>query len=206
MSVMTKPAPTQATFAMSDHEFLEFAPERKAELIGGEFILASPASRGHERLFMFLATLLNTYVRHHNLGEVFGSRTAVRLGVSGEVYEPDICFVRRERSGLITPTYIDGPPDLAVEILSRSTQHDDRTVKKAGYEQAGVAEYWLIHPERPLAEFYRLTGVSYSLVLPDEEGIFRSQAVPGFWLKPAWFWPDAGNPNPLPALRELGVI
>ena len=85
MSVMTKPAPTQATFAMSDHEFLEFAPERKAELIGGEFILASPASRGHERLFMFLATLLNTYVRHHNLGEVFGSRTAVRLGVSGEV-------------------------------------------------------------------------------------------------------------------------
>lgn len=206
MNVLTKPAPAQTVFAMSEQEFLEFAPERKAELIKGEYVMASPASRGHERLFLCLATILNAYVWRHDLGYVFGSRTAVRLGLPGEVYEPDICFVRRERSGLITPTYIDGPPDLAVEILSRSTQHDDRTVKKAGYERAGVAEYWLIHPERPLAEFYRLTGANYSLIPADEDGIFRSQAVPGFWLKLDWFWPDVGDPNPLPALRELGII
>ena len=191
---------------MSDQEFLEFAPERKAELIRGEYVMASPATRSHERLFVFLLTVMNCFVHKNELGIVRGSRTAVCLGLPGEVYEPDICFVRRERSGLITPTYIDGPPDLAVEILSRSTQHDDRTVKKAGYERAGVAEYWLIHPERPLAEFYRLTGANYSLIPADEDGIFRSQAVPGFWLKLDWFWPDVGDPNPLPALRELGII
>ncbi|MCB0256843.1 MAG: Uma2 family endonuclease [Anaerolineae bacterium] len=191
---------------MSDQEFLEFAPERKSELIRGEFIVASPASYRHEWVFVFLLTVPNSFVHKHDLGVVLGSRTAVRLRIRGEVYEPDICFVRRERVGLITPTYIDGPPDLAVEILSRSTEHDDRVVKKAGYERAGVLEYWLIHPERPLAEFYRLTGASYSPIPTDEEGIFRSQTVPGFWLKPAWFWPDSGDPNPLPALRELGVI
>jgi Uma2 family endonuclease len=191
---------------MSDREFLEFAPERKAELIGGEVIMASPASRAHERLFAFLFVLLNAYVWRHDLGHVFGSRTAVRLGIPGEVYEPDICFVRRERSGLITPTYIDGPPDLAVEILSRSTAHDDRTVKKATYEHAGVSEYWVIHPERPLAEFYNLAGASYTLAPVDEEGVYRSAAVPGFWLRQTWLWPESGDPNPLPALQELGVF
>ena len=168
--------------------------------------MASPAGHRHEGLFAFLLTLLNSYVHKNDLGVVRGSRTAVRLGVSGEIYEPDICFVRRERSGLITPTYIDGPPDLAVEILSRSSEHDDRVVKKAGYERAGVLEYWLIHPERPQAEFYRLIGVSYSLVPLDDNGVYHSEAVPGFWLRPAWFWPDAGDPNPLPALQELGII
>ena len=206
MTVLTKPAPAQTAFAMSDREFLEFAPERKSELIRGEFIMASPAGHRHEGLFAFLLTLLNSYVHKNDLGVVRGSRTAVRLGVSGEIYEPDICFVRRERSGLITPTYIDGPPDLAVEILSRSSEHDDRVVKKAGYERAGVLEYWLIHPERPQAEFYRLIGVSYSLVPLDDNAVYRSEAVPGFWLRPAWFWPDAGDPNPLPALQELGII
>lgn len=206
MTVLTKPAPGLSVLAMSDEEFLEFAPERKAELIKGELIMASPASRVHERLFMFLATVLNAYVWRRDLGLVFGSRTAVRLGIPGEVYEPDICFVRRERSGIIAPSYIDGPPDLAVEILSRSSEHDDRVIKKAAYERAGVAEYWLIHPERPLAEFYRLTGVSYSLVPADEEGVFRSQAVPGFWLNLAWLWPEGGDPNPLLAMQQLGLF
>lgn len=149
--------------------------------------------------------MLNAFVHRHQLGVVRGSRTAVRLGIPGEVYEPDLCFVRRERSGLITPTYIDGPPDLVVEILSRFTEHDDRVTKKAGYQRAGVCEYWLLHPDRPLAEFYRLTGVSYTLIPPDEAGVYHSLAVPGFWLDLAWLWPDAGDPDPLVALRQLAV-
>ena len=206
MSAMVKPSVKRDQVGMSDVEFLEFAPERKAELIHGEYTVASPASYSHERLFVFLMTVLNTFVRKHGLGVVLGSRTAVRLGIPGEVYEPDLCFIRRERTGLITSTYVDGPPDLAIEILSRSTLHDDRVVKKAVYEHAGVSEYWVIHPDRFLTEFYRLTGLSYQLVLADDDGIYRSEAVPGFWLRLAWLWPEEGEPDPLGALRELGVI
>jgi len=191
---------------MSDSEFLEFAPERKAELIQGEYIVATPASDAHERVFAFLMTVLNAFVHKYALGVVRGSRTAVRLGIPGEVYEPDLCFVRRERAGLITPTYIDGAPDLVVEILSRATQHDDRVVKKTMYERAGVTEYWVIHPDRPLAEFYRLVGTSYQLIPSDENGIFRSEVLPGFWLRLAWLWPEEGEPDPLAALQELGVL
>jgi Uma2 family endonuclease len=151
-------------------------------------------------------TVLNAYVRKHELGIVRGSRTAVRLGIPGEVYEPDLCFVRRERLGLLMPTYVDGPPDLAVEILSRSSEHDDRVVKKAIYERAGVPEYWVMHPDRPVAEFYRLIGTSYALIPPDEDGVFHSEVVQGFWLKLAWLWPARGEPDPVAALRELGVF
>ncbi len=206
MSLLVEPMVFVTQPGMSDVEFLEFAPECKAELINGEFIMSSPASESHEQLFTFLMTVLNLYVSKHDLGVVRGSRTAVRLGIPGEVYEPDLCFIRRERLGLLMPTYVDGPPDLVVEILSRSTQHDDRVVKKAVYEQAGVPEYWVLHPDRPVAEFYRLIGTSYALIAADEVGIYRSEAVRGFWLKLAWLWPERGEPDPLAALRELGVF
>jgi Uma2 family endonuclease len=67
--------------------------------------------------------VLNLFATARSLGVVLSYRTAVRLGIPGEVYEPDLCFVRRERLGIVTPSYIGTPPDLAVEILSRVTDH-----------------------------------------------------------------------------------
>ncbi len=33
-----------------------------------------------------------------------------------------------------------------------------------------------------------------------------AEAVRGFWLKLVWLWPERGEPDPLAALRELGVF
>ena len=64
----------------------------------------------------------------------------------------------------------------------------------------------MIHPNRFLTEFYRLTGLSYQLVLADDGGIYRSEAVSGFWLRLAWLWPAEGEPDPVAALRALGMF
>ena len=188
---------------MTDEEFFEISPDdRKAELIDGEMIIAGPATDLHERTFGFLILTLGTYVTERDLGIVRGSRTAMRLSEK-EVYEPDILFVAKERLSLVHDNYIDGPADLVVEILSRSTAYFDRGHKLANCALAGVREVWLIDPGRRTAEFYRLIGARYEPISLDAEGIFRSQAIPGFWLRTAWLWEQ---PKPLQVARELGLI
>ena len=164
--------------------------------------MASPASEQHEQVFGFLFSILGLFVAEHNLGIVRGSRTAMRLSDT-DVYEPDILFVARSRLSIVQSTYLDGPADLVVEILSRSTAYLDRGPKLATYALSGVREVWLIDPGKRTAEFYRISGARYELLPLDADGIFRSQAVPGFWLRVEWLWEQ---PKPLSVAREWGLV
>ena len=55
-------------------------------------------------------------------------------------------------------------------------------------------------------EFYQLTAAGrYRLVLPDAEGIYRAEVLPGFWLRVAWLW-QTSLPLVLDVVREWGLI
>jgi Uma2 family endonuclease len=113
--------------------------------------------------------------------------------------EPDVLFVRTEHLDRVKPTYLDGPADLVIEITSPESIGRDRGDKFIEYERAGVAEYWLIDPERRRAEFYRLDAQGlYRLCEPDAQGVYRSQVVEGFWLRVEWLWQE-----PLPLEEEV---
>lgn len=175
---------------MTSREFFRYAPEdQKAELIDGVMIVHSPPLLTHERLFGFLLRLLAGYVEEHDLGEVLGSRTPVELEVE-QAYEPDILFVTRDRADIVESKGVFGAPDLVIEILSAGTIQYDRGPKFRAYEQAGVRELWLIDPHGPVGtEFFQLQGMRFVPVMPDDDGILRSVAVPGFWINVDWLWP-----------------
>lgn len=61
-----------------------------------------------------------------------------------DVVQPDVLVVC-DRSK-ITPSHIEGAPDVVVEVLSPATAVKDQREKKALYERAGVKEYVLVHP------------------------------------------------------------
>ena len=62
-------------------------------------------------------------------------------------YEPDICYFNKEKSQHFTDDQLLFPaPDLVVEVLSKSTEQTDRTIKFKDYENHNVLEYWIIHP------------------------------------------------------------
>ncbi len=178
---------------MTAEEFFRYAPEdQKAELIDGVMIVHSPPLVVHERLQIFLLTLLRSYVEEHDLGEVLGSRTPVELEAD-QAPEPDILFVAKERLDIIQPKGVFGTPDLVIEILSAGTVQYDRGPKFRAYERAGVRELWLIDPYGPAGtEFYQLQETRFVPVMPDEKGILRSVAVSGFWINVNWLWPDGG--------------
>lgn len=189
-------------------DFMRLAPEdQKAELIDGALIVTPPPLFAHERLQGFLFAVIKLFADHFGLGQVLGSRTAVRVSLS-QTYEPDILFVSRERQHIITETEVLEAPDLVIEILSRSTAEYDRGVKRENYEKAGVRELWLIDPYGPAGtQFYQRQSERLIEVAP-VDGIIHSVALPNFKLKINWLWPNEKDelPNTVAVLKELGVL
>ena len=178
------------------------APGERYEWEDGSLIeMAPPPSPEHGRYILFLAEILDAYTQHHDLGVVYPDGLALHLGETVRV--PDVAFLKNASLGRIKPTHCEGGADLVVEIVSPESQARDRGAKFYEYEKAGVEEYWIVDPLRRLAEFYRLAGGFYGLVLPDAEGRVRSSALPGFALRVAWLW---DRPKLLDALRELGLL
>jgi Uma2 family endonuclease len=185
---------------MTFAEFLEWTDEDTfAEWVDGEVIVMSPVSFLHQNLTDFLAALLRHFTEAKELGLILTAPFLMKLDVRPSGREPDIIFIAREHSSKLKNTFLDGPADLAVEILSPESQTRDRNDKFYEYQQAGVREYWLIDPVRKQAEFFALSAGGVYLNMPlDKQGIFRSIVLDGFWLEVVWLWQD-----PLPTLMSV---
>lgn len=103
------------------------------------------------------------------------------------VFKPDIGIILDDNPapwGADDQRSYIGICDMIVEELSDSTSAEikrDTEEKKDEYARAGVKEYFTLDPKDRHLHFYRL-GVagSYEEIEPDEEGVIRSQVLPGF--------------------------
>jgi Uma2 family endonuclease len=154
----------------------------KAEFINGEIIFHSPVKNRHWLTSYRICLKLMPYVDTQNLGVVGTEKVMIRC--TRNDYEPDIVFFRNEKSDAFTPDQmLFPPPDLAIEILSPSTEKNDREIKFADYAAHGVSEYWIVDPEEMSIEQYLLEGYAYKLkVKLTGEGIIHAREVDGFTL------------------------
>ena len=190
------PPPTPVTF----EEFMAWADEDShAEWVDGEIIVTAPCNLGHQDLLGFLYRIIDDFVRTHRLGRVFLMGVLMRLATRPSGREPDVLFVANAHLDRLRETYLDGPADLAVEIVSPDSVERDRVDKLREYEAAGIPEYWVIDLPRKEALFYQLGGDGrYRLMPPDQDGVYRSSVLEGFKLEVAWLWQ-----SPLPDPREV---
>jgi Uma2 family endonuclease len=177
----------------------------KAELINGEVVTMSPASKEHNLLQTFFVRVLAEFAEQGKSGEVFGDQLEMRLG--DQRYVPDVSFVAHEHLDRVKPTRIEGPADLVVEITSPDTAGRDWGVKMRDYEQAGILEYWLVNPLVEQVQVYVLGSEGkYIALAPDETGAYRSTVLPGLRILPRWLWPGADQkPDVRAALHTLGL-
>ncbi len=179
--------------------YAEMSDEHKMEFIDGEVIMHSPARNWHLVAKHHVVVLLSTYVRVHRLGEVRDEKCLCVFPRND--YEPDIVFFGPEKAAAIQPDTLRFPvPDLAVEVLSESTEARDRGVKFADFEAHGVREYWIIDPEAKTLEQYVLKDGRFVLEMKSGSGEVRSTAVQGFVMPVAAIFDDAAN---LAALRAM---
>ncbi|MEX2049011.1 MAG: Uma2 family endonuclease [Gemmatimonadota bacterium] len=113
------------------------------EIIDGELVVTPSPSVRHQRIVTDLVTLLNTFVRSNDLGQLFSGPLDV-LFAEGDYLEPDVVFVGHGKAKLVSERGIEGPPDLVVEVASPSTAKRDRGIKLDRYRHFGVREYWMV--------------------------------------------------------------
>ena len=185
------------TGQVSFSEFLEIVREdQKADLLHGVIYMASPENIGHNHLLAWLSTILTQFLEERGLGRLTIERVAYRLSEKSAP-EPDLAIVLNSRLGIMKSGYVDGAPDVAIEIISPDSVDRDYEVKRKRYEAAGVQEYWIIDPLDESATFLQLGEAGYSEA-PLKDHVFESRTLPGFHLDIRWLWQ-----RPLPRTRPI---
>jgi len=128
---------------------------KRYELYDGEAIVVPAPNWAHQRVIVALTARLREYERMAGGGVVAAPFDIVLS--QHDVLQPDVVYFTAAKRALIQPT--EGAymvPDLAVEVLSRSTERRDRGRKMELLARYGLPEYWLIEPfEHTLEVFVR---------------------------------------------------
>ncbi|MHA1729490.1 MAG: Uma2 family endonuclease [Promethearchaeota archaeon] len=121
------------------------------------FAVPSPESL-HQRISGQIVSLLRLYITENDLGELYNAPIDVHLS-SENVVIPDILFISNEKHNIITEKYIDGAPDLIIEILSFNRKRD-LVEKRELYELHGILEYLIIDPIEEEVTAYRFNKIN----------------------------------------------
>ena len=172
------------------HRFYEdMTDDCKMEFIHGEVIMHSPARARHMWAKDNVLRMMQNFVIERDLGYVMDEKALCIFERND--YEPDIVFFGTEKSAQIAPQTMKFPvPDLAVEVLSKSTENRDRGVKFQDYEAQGVREYWIIDSEQRSVEQYIEREGRYELKLKSTSGDIESEVISGFRVPIAAFFDD----------------
>jgi Uma2 family endonuclease len=178
---------------ISFDDFLRQYDGQRVEWHAGKVVQAVTNNEQHQRILGFLYRLLSFYLELSERGDVYlaGLPMYIREDVSAR--EPDLMVILQANTSRIKDRYLQGPADVAVEIVSPGSTTLDRGVKLMEYEAFGVPEYWLIDPLRSEVSFYHLPpgeNSHYQRLERASDGYLASQVLPEFRLKPGVLWQE----------------
>src|SRR6478672_8912668 len=136
---------TKLTWTVEDLEQLE-DDGLFYEVDEGELITLSPGNRTHGRIEQRLNFRLARYLDSHRVGELFPSDVGFVLHRNPTVVRsPDIAFVRAGRDLGPPDKFVEGAPDLAIEIISPSERASAIKRKISQYLEHGAAAVWVVY-------------------------------------------------------------
>jgi Uma2 family endonuclease len=153
---------TISTTKMTAEQFLmlgEDPPGIRMELVNGEVALSPSPAPKHSHVVVNLLTILNNHILADDLGELH--QDVDTLLDNFNIRRPDILFYSNENLDLIGEKFMEGPPDLAVEVVSPGSVTIDRKTKFTQYRKAGVRFYWIVDPQLKTIEGWELKNRRY---------------------------------------------
>ncbi|MDB9534505.1 Uma2 family endonuclease [Dolichospermum planctonicum CS-1226] len=158
---------------------------KKAELIEG-IVYIIPAAlrfRSHGQPHGRILTWLGNY-EAMTPGVALGVEPTVRLDLDNEPQPDAVLIILPEAGGqtrISEDDYIEGAPELVVEIAASSVAIDLHG-KKQAYRRNGVRQYivWQVLDQK--LSWFSLEQGEYLELLPNEKGILQSRVFPGLWL------------------------
>jgi Uma2 family endonuclease len=125
------------------------------ELIDGSLIVTPAPSERHQTVVLELSVLLHRACPREL--KLLFAPFDVALA-DDTVMQPDLLVARRAD---FRAHELPVAPLLAVEVLSPSTRHIDLSLKRARFEAAGAASYWVVDPAGPSLTVWELDEGRY---------------------------------------------
>jgi Uma2 family endonuclease len=157
---------------------------KKAELIEGVVYMPSPVRlKAHGLPHNHLGTWLGVY-SSETPGVWCSDNSTVRLDLDNEP-QPDLVLMKLPEKGgqarISEDDYIEGAPELAVEIVGSSHAYDLHQ-KRGAYRRNAVREYlaWITDDNRFV--WWELRDGDFQEIAADVEGLLKSRVFPGLWL------------------------
>ena len=183
-----RPFPLANGDRLTRHEFERRYATRpdlkKAELIEGVVYMPSPVHfAAHAQPHGAVLTWLGTYCAF-TPGVQTADNATVRLDLDNEPQPDALLRIEPEaggRSRLSADDYVEGPPELIVEIAASSASYDLHDKMRA-YRRNGVSEYlvWRVYEQQ--LDWFMLADDAYRPLTPDASGLLHSQVFPGLRL------------------------
>ncbi len=132
-------------------------PGMRLELVDGEVFEVPGAGELHIAIVVMLFKLLDRFVEQHDLGIVRPDGLAYVLRRDpDQVRIPDVSFVAWDSvpDGDVSERFWEGPPTLAVEVVSPNDRANDVRDRVQDYLEAGTQQVWVLWPQRHSISVY----------------------------------------------------
>lgn len=160
---------------------------KKAELIEGVVYVASPVRvRRHGAPHSNIIGWLSVY-QAATPGVNVADNVTLRLDLDNEP-QPDVAVWLDGGNAFVDDDdYLQGAPELIVEVAGSSAAVDIHDKLRA-YRRNGVQEYLVLLTHEREVRWHRFEAGETLQLAPDNDGILRSQVLPGLQLHPERFW------------------
>jgi Uma2 family endonuclease len=151
-------------------EELERRPDlRRFELVEGRLVEMSPVGPDHGSVVLQLGYLLKHHLRGRRLGMI-GTEVGFTLASNPDtVRAPDVAFIRQDRlASLRRHGFVDGPPDLAIEVLSPDDRPGEIRTKIEEYLTRGVPLVVIVDPDERTVTLHPRGAPATTFRAPDD--------------------------------------
>ena len=195
---VTLPPDVVATGISAEDFMIQYA-DGHYEWVDGKVIQMAPVTSQHDEVFQYLIMYFRHYLLQSKIGRLKVDPFVMSLPNIPSRRQPDLQFIANDNPGQLTATYMHGPADICIEIVSEESYQRDHSTKLLEYEKGGVQEYWIIDPQRHEARFFRLNDEgNYAAHKEDANGNYRTPLLPKYVLHVPSLWLD-----PLPDLDYI---
>lgn len=157
----------------------------RSQILNGELFMAPSPFGIHQKLVSDLFYEINSYIRDKKTGRLFVAPLDVILEPNKNRVQPDLIYISNENMSIYSDYgWIEGAPDLVIEIISAGTLTRDTVDKFEIYQNYGISEYWIVFPEQKCIEVFTIENGKYTLFCSTEntEGKVFSKKLAGLEL------------------------
>ncbi len=154
--------------------------DRPCELVDGRIVDVSPAHGGHASVASRVLHALVAWATARGADRIFSAETGFVLRRDPDtVRAPDVAFLREGRA-VPAHAFVEGAPDVAIEVLSPDASVREVARKVRDYLGARATQVWTLDPEDRTLTVHRAGGRSEAL--GEGDTLIGEDALSGFRL------------------------